>query len=226
MNTIIKRSKWALCLIAFFVAVYISNSIFNGKLSEIFSCHGHLEPLECYRLLTYFCLHGSFLHLAVNSLSILMLALILEPRLPGSHYIIFIASSVIIGGILFSIFNNSVASLIGSGLVKTSMVGGVIACWFKFKTDFNKLERIFTYILLASLIVNCLEVIVVLVVKAVHVSPSDIYIISWIIFIYGYTYLFVLGKYYRLEINKQHCDQVPPASAQPDSRPWNYVKKI
>lgn len=200
IKNLITRAPWAQNLFAFFIVIYILNLILEGRLVQLFSCNSHIKLLESYRLLTYFCLHDSVIRLIGNSLTIFLLALILEPRLPKKHYALVIICSVFIGGILFVFFSKNNETMIGAGMIKAALMGGVIACWFNFMSDFNKLETIYACVLLGCFISDCISSISYLFINTQVFS--SMYISSWYVFFYGFAYIFGLCKYYPTKINR------------------------
>ena len=211
LSVVFRRTKVTLGLVALFSMVSLLSMFSWQSAVNVLACKpGNLQHLSTwYSFVTYSWLHLIPYHLLVNSFVILLVALIVEPRLPRAKFLFLYLSAAILGGFTYSGLSEHNVSFIGSAFVINAFQGVLISCWLKNRRDFNRIETVYAYILMAGSVSSVLLLLYSYLVGSTHGlgSAATIKLIS---FAYGVLYgLLMPGIPSTVMNDSEHGDNQP-----------------
>ena len=204
MKNILNRSQTSVYIIPIFIIVFIVDRFTNGNLYELFSIYPKKAfiPTYWYTFLTYSFIHGGFGHLIGNSLRLLFVSLIIEPRIPKFQFRLLVLLSILLGGICYCLFSSFNVPMIGSGTILSALGGALIGTWIKSKKDFNSLENIYTLLGICLSSISLVIALVYLVLGKFEGTP--IIYVKLLLFIFGFCFILFLSRHYKIKLQERY----------------------
>lgn len=151
-----KRIKISLLLCGVFFLGFIVSKIFPWLIPQFGVIQNRSsDPQYWYSFFTYWFLHGSIIHWFSIAITLVLIALIIEPRISSRKLLKISVTALLCGGFIYAFIGTSNSYiLIGAGFLKNAYIGILMACFIQEGKTFHIIAKIFSIYIIFNMLVS------------------------------------------------------------------------